>query len=123
MTRRLFVLMALGTLLGCSDGMGPAVRDVQIRIGNDSPNSFTNVAVIFPEDEVDYGAVNAGGVSEYRAVSVAYRFARIDVQIGSTEVRIQPFDYMGEEPLEPGRYTYSLYFFGEYLQLELKRDD
>lgn len=115
--------MALGTFLGCSDGVGPLASDVQIRIGNDSPNAFTSVAVIFPEDEVDYGAVNAGGVSEYRAVSVAYRFARIDVQIGSTEVRIQPRDYVGEEPLEPGRYTYSLYFLGEHLQLELKRDN
>jgi hypothetical protein len=123
MTRRLLVLLALATLVGCSDGVGPLAGEVWIRIGNDSPNAFTSVAVIFPADEVDYGAVSAGGVSNYRPVSVAYRFARVDVRIGSTELRIQPFDYVGEEPLLPGRYTYSLYFIDSYLQLELKRDD
>jgi hypothetical protein len=122
MMRRLLALIVLGTTLGCSDGFGPFAGDVRIRIENDSPNAFTSVAVMFPEDEVDYGAVAANKVSDYRKVSVAYRYARIDVRIGSTELRIQPRDYMGEEPLAPGRYTYSLYFIDGYLQLELKRD-
>lgn len=123
MIRRLLALTLLSTSLSCSDGFGPFNRDVRIRIGNDSQTAFTNVAVIFPENEVDYGAVEAGGVSGYRKVSVAYQFARVDVRIGSTELRIQPRDYVGENTLEPGRYTYSLYFIDGYLQLELKRDD
>jgi hypothetical protein len=123
MIRRLLALIALGSTLSCSDGFGPfGDGDVRIRIGNESQSEFSNVAVIFPEDEVDYGDVGAGGVSGYRKVSVAYRYARVDVRIGSTELRIQPRDYVGEEPLSPGRYTYRLYFIDGYLQLELKRD-
>jgi hypothetical protein len=123
MIRSLVTALFVGATLSCSDSTGPETDDVQIRIGNDTPSSFTSVAVTFPQDDVDYGPVAAGRRSEYRTVSVAYPYARIDVRIGSTELRIQPRDYVGETALEPGRYTYSLYFIDGYLQLELKRDD
>ena len=122
MIRQLLALVVLGSTLSCSEGFSPFSRDVEIRIGNDSQAAFTNVDVMFPEDDVDYGAIEAGGVSGYRKVAVAYPYARVDVRIGSTELRIQPRDYVGEEPLSPGRYTYSLYFLDGYLQLALKRD-
>ena len=121
--RKLTALLLLTLSLGCSDASGPGSGNVQVRIGNDSQSAFSNVAVIFPQDEVDYGAVDAGEESAYRTVSVAYPYARVDVRIGSTELRIQPRDYVGENVLEPGRYTYSLYFIDGYLQLELKRDN
>ena len=123
MPRFLLVLSLLVLSLGCSDAAGPDGDGVRIRIGNDSESSFTSVAVTFPEDQVDYGSVEAGSTSDYRRVSVAYRMAYVVVRVGSTEQQIQPIDYVGEEPLEPGRYTYSLSFLDGYLQLELKRDD
>lgn len=111
-------------LLGCSSAFeSPGDGDIQIRIANASSASFSNVAVIFPEQEVDYGAVPVGRSSNYRRVTVAYAYARIDVQIGSTELRIQPIDYVGETPLQPGRYTYALDIIDGHLTLEFKRDD
>lgn len=83
---------------------------------------FADVDVIFPSDEVDYGHVPSGGVSEYRRVEAAYAYARIDVKVGGTELRIQPIDYVGEPQLGPGRYTYALNVLDGQLTLELKRD-
>ena len=116
------VPLGLFALLGCSNAVSPR-GGIQIRIGNESHASFSNVAVLFPEQEVDYGAVPVGRSSEYRRVTVAYAYARIDVQIGSTELRIQPIDYVGESQLPPGRYTYALDVIDGHLTLELKRDD
>lgn len=122
--RRLLALLVLGTTFSCSnsDPVGPIDGRVQIRIANETTSLFTSVEVLFPSDEVDYGALPAGARSEYRSVSVAYRFARVDVRIGETEHVLQPIDYMGEEPLEPGQYTYRLYFHEQFLQLEAIRD-
>jgi hypothetical protein len=123
MIRRAGIFVGALLFFACSDAVSPGDGDIQIRIGNESSSPFSNVAVIFPEQEVDYGAVRVGGVSNYRRVTVAYGYARIDVQIGSTALRIQPIDYVGESQLQPGRYTYALDIIDGHLMLELKRDD
>jgi len=119
-TFRAVTSMLLLASLGCSNPFSP--DDIQIRIGNESAVPFDDVDVIFPSDEVDYGHVPSGGVSEYRRVEVAYAYARIDVRIGATKLWIQPIDYVGEPQLRPGRYTYALNVLDGRLTLELKRD-
>lgn len=81
---------------------------VSMRVENTSGVDFDRVVVGFPEDEVDYGAVAAGGVSGYREVERAYPYAMVEVVIDDETLRMQPIDYVGEELLEPGRYTYVL---------------
>ena len=94
-----------------------------IRIANESSFAFESVDVVFPEDSVDYGAIAAHGRSAYREVSTAYRYAMIIVQVAGEELRIQPIDYVGENELPDGRYTYALNVTVEgHLTLEFRDD-
>lgn len=120
MNRSALAGLLLG-VLGCSSPFASS-GDVHIRIGNESSTAFSRVEVVFPQDEVDYGLVQARGVSEYRRVAVAYAYAPIDVQIGDTHLRIQPIDYVGESELRAGHYTYALNVVGSSLTLELRKD-
>lgn len=119
---RLFGFLLLLVLPGCDSPFGPH-GDVAIRVANNSSFAFDRVDVVFPEDEVSYGAVPAHFASGYHTVETAYRYAYIEVEIDGEELRIQPIDYVGEEPLEPGRYTYALNVTVEgHLTLELRED-
>lgn len=97
--------------------------DVEIRITNASSFPFERVDAVFPDDEVSFGAINPQGSSAYRRVSTAYRYAYIEVQIDGEELRIQPIDYVGEDPLDPGKYSYVLNVTVEgHLTLEFRKD-
>lgn len=116
------MLAAALTLLGCSNPFGPS-GGVNVRVANNSSFSFDRVEVVFPENRVDYGGVRANGVSEYAPVTAAYRYAYIEVQIGGQVLKIQPIDYVGETPLEAGRYTYQLNVTVEgHLTLDFRED-
>lgn len=124
MTRRL--ALALGFFLafaGCDSPFGLFEGDVEIRIANNSSFTFDRVDVVFPEDEVSYGGIPAGGRTDYRKVSVAYRYAYVEVEVNGHQSVIQPIDYVGEETLDGGRYTYALNFTVEgQLTLDFRRD-
>lgn len=124
--RRSAIRLILPALLpmsaGCDSPLGPR-GDVEIRIANASSFQFQRVDAVFPEDEVSFGAIGAHRSSEYRRVSTAYRYAYIEVQVSGEELRIQPIDYVGEDPLDPGKYTYVLNVTVEgHLTLEFQRD-
>lgn len=113
-----FVLLSSG----CDSPFAPG-GDVEIRITNASSFPFERVDAVFPEDDVSFGAIGAHRSSEYRPVSTAYRYAYLEVQINGEELRIQPIDYVGEDPLDPGKYTYVLNVTVEgQLTLEFQRD-
>jgi hypothetical protein len=119
---RLYGFVLLLALPGCDSPFGPQ-GDVAIRIANNSSFAFERVDVVFPEDEVSYGAVPAHRTTGYRGVETAYRYAYIEVVIDGEELVIQPIDYVGETPLEPGHYTYALNVTIEgHLTLELRED-
>ena len=124
---RTLCFAALGLTLalpGCDSPLLPwSSGDVEIRIQNASPFSFQRVDVVFPADEVSYGAIGANSASQYRGVSKAYRYAYIEVDIGGEELVLQPIDYVGESLLESGRYTYVLNVTVEgHLTLEFRKD-
>jgi hypothetical protein len=102
---------------GCGSGQ-PAPGDggtdtgaqggVEIRIANRSDRDFDRVDATFDPEKVEYGAVAKGATSEYRTVKQAYRYALVEVTAGGQTFRFHPIDFVGETPLEPGRYTYAL---------------
>ena len=110
-------------LPGCDSPLLPGGGDVRIRIANLSSFPFERVDVVFPENEVSYGAIPSHGLSDYRDVSTAYRYAYIEVQIAGEELVIQPIDYVGENQLGAGKYTYALNVSVEgHLTLQFQED-
>ena len=87
---------------------------VSINIRNKSNQNFKDVKVLFPSDaafsyrEVNYGAVASGASSEFVNVAAAYRYAYAEIVTEDDTLRISPFDYEGEEELQPGKYSYDL---------------
>lgn len=98
--------------------------DIEIRISNESKVAIENVKVGFPSQTEDYGTIPAKGVTEYRLVKRAYRYARIEATVEGKPAVIQPIDYVGEKELKTGKYTYVLTVNGnaksEYDRLRLK---
>ena len=121
---QLFSLVLALAVPGCDNPLLPGGGDVRIRIANLTPFPFERVDVVFPEDEVSYGAIPAHGLSDYHDVSEAYRYAYIEVQIAGEELVIQPIDYVGENTLGPGKYTYALNvgMDGRVLPLQFRED-
>ena len=120
--RSLFVLMAVAlAVAGCRSTTAPS--DVEVRVRNASTFDFESVVVQFPTSREDYGAVAAGNASGYREVETAYRIATVEVIVEGELLRLQVIDYVGEQRLPPGRYTYRLLADVEgNLGLELVRD-
>ena len=95
---------------------------VEIRIRNDSNVDFDRVQVQFPDqDEVDYGPIPKGDVTDFRATTRAYRYAGVSVKTGDQHLSLQPIDYMGETELSAGRYTYSLDVNNGQLTIQLEK--
>lgn len=132
----LFLLTAVAPL-GCSD---PDVRGpVDIRVRNASTAVLQDVVIGFPEDpgggggpvepgdaesgDVSYGTVEPTATTPYHTIVKAYRYAAVTATVEGEPVGLVPIDYVGEELLEPGRYTYELrYEGGSFLGLTLVRD-
>lgn len=86
-----------------------AVGRVEIRILNDSNLDFDRVLVSLPDEpEVDFGSVRIGAVTAFRATSRAYRYAGFSITAGRQELSLQPIDYLGEQELPAGKYSYAL---------------
>ena len=79
--------------------------------------------VRFPDKgEVDYGAVPDRGVTTYHGMTRAYRYAPVVAKTGDRELMFQPMDYVGEQELAAGRYTYVLRVENGTLTITLERD-
>ena len=95
---------------------------VHIRIRNDSNVDFDRVQVEFPDQhEVDYGPIPKGDVTDFRATHRAYRYAGVSVKAGDKDLSLHPIDYMGEQELFAGRYTYALDVDNGQLTMQLEK--
>jgi hypothetical protein len=102
----------------------PAAKNVEIRVRNASDRGFDQVRVVFPERrEVNYGAIPKGGISPFHGVSRAYRYAEFQVKAGDQAFSLVPIDYVGEQELTPGRYTYVLRIQDSNLTVDLEREE
>ena len=111
------------------DGIGQKGGDqLEIRIANRSRVAIENVRVQFPSQTDVYGTIPPNGVTDYRVVKKAYRYARIEAVVAGKPAGFLPIDYVGESELKAGRYTYVLTinaratskYYG--LKLKLRKD-
>ncbi|HUH33635.1 MAG TPA: hypothetical protein VLZ28_06750 [Daejeonella sp.] len=101
----ILLFICLTTFLSCKKEDS---KEVLIRVRNQSAYPFKNVVVNSYNEAKRYGVIQQGQNSVYMKFDVAYRYAYIKLTAGNKEFSWQPYDYVGETPLEPGKYTYSL---------------
>lgn len=96
---------------------------VEVRIRNDSGLDLDSVCVEFPDQHaVEYGAVPPGGVTDFQATHRAYRYAMVAVTAGNDTLSVHPIDYLGEQELAAGQYTYALGIDNGRLTMHLEQD-
>ncbi|MBT8398282.1 MAG: hypothetical protein KJN92_15015 [Gemmatimonadetes bacterium] len=101
----LLVLAAAGCEILGLDG------DVKVRVRNGSDQVLTDVSIFLPRNTLFFPELLPGEASAYAVVPKAYRIVTAEVVVGQDTARAQVIDYVGEDPLDPGRYTYVLRFF------------
>lgn len=84
----------------------PNPGNVCIRIENSSEYSFQSFHVNFEGQMVPFGPLTPGATSGYRKVDAAYRYAFTEAFSDGRRFVLQPIDFVGEQYLEPGAYTY-----------------
>jgi len=98
-------LLVLVLIFGCTD-RDDNISAVNLRIKNTSELNFNTVRV-GAEDKVHQN-VAAGDFSDYLEYEEAYRYAYIEIETDSATYVLQPIDFVGEEKLDIGFYTYEL---------------
>ena len=100
---QLLALLLLAT--GCDSAV---LATAEVRVVNASALDFDAVEVAFTGPARALGPVAAGDASAYEPFDTAYRYGYVRVETEAGEFVLQPVDYVGEEPLAPGRYTFRL---------------
>lgn len=102
---------------------------IRIRLHNLDTLALENVFVQWPVDSARFPLLPARGYTEYVALEKAYRYAFIKAQAGAQTWICQPVDFVGENLLGPGRYTYEISRAGVmeenamgFLRLEMRED-
>lgn len=105
--------LALFSVAGWTSGCGilDLDGDVEVRVRNGSSLLMDEVSLFLPGGTLSFSDLQPGEESSYSQVSKAYHIASAEVVIGPDTARIQVIDYVGEEPLDGGRYTYILRVF------------
>ncbi|NER09227.1 hypothetical protein SAMN06265375_1011281 [Muriicola jejuensis] len=106
MRKSLFILVSLIVLsVSCSD-RDDDLTSVQLRIKNSSSLTFDRVLV--ENEEHIYENVGSDAFSDYQEYESAYRYNYIQITSGEETFVLQPIDFVGEEELPIGLYTYDL---------------
>lgn len=71
---------------------------------------------------IDVGPIKAGETTQYFDLPLLYRYSYIRIIARGTEHLFQPIDYVGEEAMVTGRYTYGLTLNGEQVEIEFIKD-
>ena len=107
MSNSMILLVALFLFLTCQKETENSTEGVLIRIQNTSKFSYQDIKVAVDEEKF-YETLSPGASSAYQRFSKAYRYAYIELKINNKRYVLQPIDYVGEEELKDGKYTYQL---------------
>jgi len=96
------ILVISTAFIGCQKDNEAAPAGVEIRIENSSVYIYENVIV----NGLAYGDISAGESSTYAEHQLAYSYGDVDITIDGKLYELIPVDYIGETPLNIGKYTY-----------------
>jgi hypothetical protein len=82
--------------------------EVDIRIENESGSDFESVYINTSGGSFNYGDILSGDTTNYVHFDFAYNYAYVELLVNGDTLIIQPIDYVGEEKLSEGLYTYQL---------------
>jgi hypothetical protein len=100
------VVVALLAVGGCGTlGLDGPVR---VRVENSSTVELDQVMLSTFDGVRTFEDLSPGEASRYVEVSKAYRMATVRVVVGVDTLSLTVIDYVGETPLDGGRYTYLL---------------
>jgi hypothetical protein len=77
---------------------------ILLRVRNVSSEDFKNVRLY----DQSMGDIDAGQTTFYSEFESAYRIAYVEAEIKGVKTYIVPIDYIGETPLENGKYTFEI---------------
>lgn len=109
-----------------ADGAADAgSSEVELRIKNASDRTYSTVEVNSNGAEETYSSVDPGECSSFKPMPYAYRYAAVDIEADGATYSAIPTDYLGEEKLSSGDYTYVLSLSGNggegSVMIELER--
>jgi hypothetical protein len=80
-----------------------------IRISNKSAYDLENIEINSPASGlIHFGKLKSGEKSDYRKFEKAYPIPAVAAEIENKKIEFLPDDYLGEQLLKPGKYTYEL---------------
>lgn len=102
-------------------GDGPT----EIRLENGSEFALTDVTFSAGHAPLHFESLAPGERTAYATVDRAFGYGYLEVVVQEQRRVIQPIDYVGEEPIGEGRFTFRILISPESLQpgLALVRDD
>lgn len=103
--KKVYFLLISILLLSCTQNDDDILL---LRIKNTSQFDYTDVIVNTSGGEHNYGTINFNQASDYKSFDFAYRYTFVELKIDGITYTIQPIDYVGETPLDIGKYTYEI---------------
>lgn len=105
--KKLFLLLfAIVFVIGACEDRDDIIGGVNIRVKNET--NFTFLKVQVGADDKIHENVASGDYSEYLEYETAYQYDFIKIDADSTSYVLQPTDFVGEDSLNFGFYTYEL---------------
>ncbi|HLR37676.1 MAG TPA: hypothetical protein VK084_06505 [Chitinophagaceae bacterium] len=116
----LFLYLPFG--IGCDKQVHQESEQVYLRIINKSEFNFSSVVVSFGDKKQQYENIPSGEKSTYLKFKKAYRYGLVKVETDSSVYRIHATDFVGEQPLKGGKYSYILHLSNDWLSGKIKKD-
>ncbi|MEW2922071.1 hypothetical protein AB1A65_11420 [Muricauda sp. ANG21] len=104
--RTILILFCIIPMIGCSNDN--QADQVSIRLSNVSEFNFENIVVDTSTGRVSFENIASGEQTDYKTFQKAYRYAFVQLEIEGKTYTLQPIDYVGEETLKTGNYTYEI---------------
>ena len=80
----------------------------RIRLRNSSPFELTAVTFSPGSERVEFARIGPGATTDYTAVKNAYSYGYFDALVAGTRRTLQPIDYVGENYIGEGKFTYQI---------------